>query len=174
MDRDLGPALAIALSLHLLIVGAVTFRVARAGKPYSKGSILVGTTVIVLAGWGYSVYVEANSLPYVLGEIALKSTRDIGEQGAAAFEASVADRVREYMDTAFAPGGAVGYVRWVVKSGRIPRDVAPEVRSELSVSQRGYVWIIRAALSLGLLAFGVASQTLTLTPVSKQRDKTIA
>ena len=25
MDRDLGPALAIALSLHLLIVGAVTF-----------------------------------------------------------------------------------------------------------------------------------------------------
>ncbi len=145
-----------------LIIGAVTFRIARSGGSYRRGAVLIGTTVIVVSGWGCSIYTEAADLPGVMAERALSVTRDLGDRTVDQFQAEVADSVRTYVTDHYPPGGFVGYVRWVIDNGRIPRKEMPLVGRTLSVGQHGWVWLIRVALSVGLLAFGIASQTWPL------------
>lgn len=145
-----------------LIIGAIAFRAARANRPYTQAMIILGTSVIVLVGWGYSIHVEARSIPVVLAERAADNTRDIGDLTRDQFEASVAQNVRNYLTANFAPGGTLGYIRWVVTDGTIPAAEIPRARRPQSWKPTGWIWLVRAALSLGLFAFGVASQTLAL------------
>jgi len=146
-----------------LIIGAVTFRMARSSGPYPRVAVLIGTTVVVLVGWGCSIYTEAADLPGVMAERALSVTRDLGGRTVDQFQSEVADSVRTYVTDHYPPGGFFGYVRWVVDSGRIPRREMPLVGRTLSIGQHGWVWLIRVALSIGLLAFGIASQTWPLS-----------
>ena len=155
-----------------LLLGACVFRVARPKAPYPSAPIITGTTLLVVLCWGISVYVEAQDLPFVMADTAARNTRDIADLSIDEFQESVMRDVRRYLAEQYPPGGTLGYVRWVVHSGEIPADALESVKRRLSVGQRGWPWLVRVVLSLGLLAFGVASQTLTLIPTQKAAEPT--
>lgn len=145
-----------------LIIGAITHRVAAAGRPYAMPSLIVGTTVIVLVGWAVSLYQEAHDFPSDMSEQASRTTLDIGDQGRAAFRAEVEASIARHLLDKYAPGGSLGYVRWVLADGKLRPGTIPGIRTTLEAAHRGLTWVIRVVLSLALLAFGIGSQTFVL------------
>ncbi|RME36651.1 MAG: hypothetical protein D6788_11155 [Planctomycetota bacterium] len=145
-------------ALFGLVIGASVFRVASRGGRYSRGRIELGTALLVLWGMWLSIVFESRGFPEDKAREAAQSTLDIGHRTRAEYEAFVAEQVRDYLRKHYPPGGTVGYVRWVVASGEIPRGDLKEVRRTLQIGHHGWTWVIRVLLSTGLLAFGIGSQ----------------
>jgi hypothetical protein len=149
-------------ALFGLLIGASMVRVAAAGRPYSRAHVFAGTTVVVLFGWGLSIVNEAHDVPHDLAAQAADRTRDIGTMTRTEFQTKVADGIRKWMRESYPPGGTIGYVRWVLTSGKIEKNSIPELSRSLRRSQSGWVWAIGVVLSIGLFAFGIGSQTFPL------------
>ncbi|HNQ22221.1 MAG TPA: hypothetical protein PKK06_03920 [Phycisphaerae bacterium] len=145
-----------------LLIGALAYRLAHPGCPYAASALVAGTTLIVLACWGTSLYKEAADLPHDLASRAVRQTGNLGERTSADYQADVARQVRAYLRAHYRPGGTLGYLRWVATSGVIPAEALSDFPRELSVGQRRASWMVRVVLSLTLLSFGVGSQTLVL------------
>lgn len=155
-----------------LLLGAVAFRLASAGKPYSMGSLLAGTTLIVAVTCGASLYKEAQDFPDDLARRVSLRTRDIGPGTVKDFRRALAGDIRSFLSDRFGPSPIWGYVRWVVTSGKIkPGDISTLSGGvSVPVAQTTGWWAFRVVASVALLAFGVASQTLLLrtgTPTEK-------
>jgi len=144
-----------------LFVGAVAHRIAAPGRPYHSGALAAGTTCIVLAIWGATLFKEARDFPSDMATQA-EAVRDIGDRTLAEFRATVEAEVRQHLATVYPPGGTIGYIRWTVRDGVFERGEIPSATKKLSAAQRGVVWVVRVVLSVGCLAFGVGSQTLAL------------
>jgi len=157
-------------ALFGLMVGAFAFRIGSPSKPYPGARIILGTTVIVLVTFVASIVKEGRDFPKDMATRAIKSTRDIGTMTAAQFREKVALDVRQFLRDRYWPGGTVGYLRWALTSGRIPKSTFDWVEKELVFPQARYLLVIRIVLSIGLLAFGVASQTWAMHLPSKSTD----
>jgi len=145
-----------------VVIGAVVFRVAAPRRPYGTTSLVIGTVLVVSVGWTASLIKEARDFPGDMAVKAGKRTRSIGDQTIREYEAAVASDIRRFLKEQYPPGGTIGYVRWVVKSGRLKKGEVSQVGRTLRPLQSGYVWVTRIVLSLLLLIFGVSSQTLAL------------
>ncbi len=146
-----------------LMIGAVMHRAAAAGRPYGKASLVLGTTVVVIAGWAVSLAKESRDFPADMAAIAPNLTRDIGGRSVDEFRAAVVADVRRFLRESYPPGGAIGYARWVILSGELKKGQIAGVNRTLRRPQHGLWWAVRVVLSIGLLGFGVGSQTLQLT-----------
>ncbi|MGI0149866.1 MAG: hypothetical protein ACREDF_10095, partial [Thermoplasmata archaeon] len=102
-----------------LIVGATAFRVAKGGAPYARFTVIAGTTVIVLAGWLTTVVKEGRDFPHDMAKLAAERTLDLGDRSLPEFHRAVADEVTNFLAAHYAPGGTLGYVRWVLAGGQI-------------------------------------------------------
>jgi hypothetical protein len=151
-----------------LFIGAVTFRVAAAHRPYPKWQVLLGTIAVICVAWGGTIFKESRDFPTDMAKVAAKQTRDIGDRTVDQFHREVVVGVQDFLRKQYAPGGLIGYVRWIVTSGRIPRGEISVVQGTLSRPQHGASWVIRVVLSLGLISFGIASQTWLLTLPKKR------
>lgn len=149
-------------ALFGLITGALMHRVASPGRPYGAGHLLAGTTWIVLLIMVVSLRQEAQDQPAKLAESASQRVRDIGDRPTSAYVAETADRIRGVWKARHGSGGLVGYVRWVLSGGTIEEGVLEGIPTALRSGVSGLWWVVRVALSAGLLAFGVSSQTLAL------------
>ncbi|MBI4716459.1 MAG: hypothetical protein HY763_01525 [Planctomycetes bacterium] len=149
-------------ALFGLLIGAIVHRTAAAGRPYARGLLMAGTGVMVLVGWGGSIAMEAWDSPRKLAADALRMARSIGELTPVAYQAEVAEHIREYFRGQYPPGGPVGYARWVLAGGELAAGTISGVDAALGAGQVGATWAVRAALSLLLFGFGVGSQTLLL------------
>jgi len=158
-------------ALFGMIVGAVTFRVASPGRPYSKTSVLLATTFLVLFMFGFALVNESRGLPSDIAKKAAKKTADIGSLTGKQYRADVRNEVRRYLVDRYPPGGTIGYVRWVLTNGRFSRGDLPSVRLELTALQTRLTWAVRVVLTLALLAFGLGSQTLGLYQPVDTRKK---
>ncbi len=145
-----------------LVIGAVVFRVASPGRPYRRTTILCGTSIIVLIGWGATIAIEARNFPNVVARKAQKRTLSIGHRTAEAYRHAVSDGVRDHLRQSYPPGGLVGYVRWVLANKELTKGDVAELRRPMSFPVTGKAWVIRVLLCLGLLGFGIASQTWPL------------
>lgn len=145
-----------------LIVGATMHRVASLTRPYSSRMLLTGTSVVVAIGMVVSVWQESRDCPLKLARDAAARTRLLGDRSVEEFKDFVAKSWRTYVLERYPPGGLTGYIRWVVRSGEIPKGTIDGVAISLVRPQRGLTWILRVVLSAGLLAFGIGSQTLLL------------
>jgi hypothetical protein len=146
-------------ALFGLVIGAVVYRLAHRKRPYPSRTVVIGTTLLVAFVWSASVLKESWDLP---GDMAVKAaglTRDLRGRSVDEFRQAVADEVRGFIQDRYPPGGVIGYVRWALTSGRIDKGVLPSVEARLALNQTRYLFAIRMALSIGLLAFGIASQT---------------
>lgn len=149
-------------ALFGLIIGAVMHRIAAPARPLGKGALLIGTTWIVLFVWGYSVLHEAADMPHKLAQAASERTRDIGDRSTADYIREVETNIRNVWQGKYGSSGIRGYVPWILAGGELARGELPGVQTPLRAGTGGVWWLVRVGLSVGLLAFGVASQTLAL------------
>lgn len=149
-------------ALFGLVIGAAVHRVASPGRPYARSTLWAGTILLVVGGWLVSICVEGRALPMDFARDVPGWTRDLRGKTRSQFVEDVADRIRSNLRENYPPGGTLGYVRWVVTSGEFPQGSIEGVKRTLRVSQRKGWWIMRALLSLGLLSFGISTQTLLL------------
>ncbi len=149
-------------ALFGLVIGAVVHRVASPGRPYARGTVWAGTITLVVSGWLVSICVEARSLPMDLARNVPDWTLNLHGQKRSQFVQDVADRIRSHLRGNYPPGGTIGYVRWVVTSGELPKGSIEGVKRRLRVPQRKGWWMTRVLLSIGLFSFGISSQILLL------------
>jgi hypothetical protein len=148
-------------ALFGLIIGALVFRIAAPGRPYGKGAIVVGTTLIVLVCWCTALVLESRDFPREMGQKATDATRSIDMTRQQHIE-KMAEDVRAYLREEYPPGGLIGYVRWSLVDGKIKKNVLKGPGRTLKRDQVKAWWATRVVLSIGLLAFGVASMTWPL------------
>ena len=163
-------------ALFGLVIGASMFRVALAGRPYSTTSVLVGTTIIVLGCWYTSLHFEAERYARTIGAEAVKrwSTKRVGDRPAAECRADVSQQFRDHLRRAHWPGGTLGYAQWALVDGALEKGELPGVTSRIKYHQRGWRFAVRTVLSIGLLAFGIASQTFSLrrkSPIGQVEER---
>jgi hypothetical protein len=162
-------------ALFGLVIGAIMHRVAAPRRPYSKLPVLVGTTLVVLFGWSLSILQEAEDSPAKLAEIVSRRTRNIGDRTVKEFRSDVAGQIRDFIAQEYPPGGALGFVRWAASGGEIARGSIQDSRIPLELPHQGILWLIRVVLAVGLLAFGVGSQTFLLRlehdPAVRRKDE---
>jgi hypothetical protein len=149
-------------ALFGIIIGASMFRVASPGKPYGAAPVFLGTTLVVLTAWSLSMVKESRDFPADLAKDAVRRVRDIGDRTAAEFKTHVEDSVRRLLREQYPPGGTFGYMRWSMMSAVLEKGAIEGVPLELRRNQSRWAWSVRVVLSIGLLAFGVASQTFLL------------
>lgn len=149
-------------ALFGLMIGAAVFRVGEPGRPYTRSGVLVLTSILI--GWcmGISLLKEAADFPMNMADQAVTRSKNIGSLSRAEYQARVADEVRTMLADRFPPGGWFGYFRWVTTAGRIEKGALPSVDLSLTVPYSRYLWLARVIFSLGLLTFGIASQSMLL------------
>ncbi len=162
-------------ALFGLLIGAIMHRIASPRRPYRSGVLVVGTTFVVALMLGVSIVNESRDLPQEIAEKVSRQNRTLGGRSIDEFHADVADDVRRFLRESYAPGGAIGYVRWVLTRGELaPGDIEGIHRTVLP-RQRRFVWAARVVLSIALLGFGLGSQTLALRlntdPIVRQIDR---
>ena len=145
-----------------LIIGAVIHRVAAPKRPYARPPLLIGTVIVVMFGWSFSLIKEARDFPMDRAHYVAEKTGHLGGRTVGEFHEAVATQLRQYLREHYPPGGTVGYMHWALTSGEIPKGSLEDVRMKLGQPQRRYAWAIRVVLSLGLFAFGIGSQTWAL------------
>lgn len=149
-------------ALFGLILGAIVHRVASPRRPYRRSAIVAGTVLLVVVGWTVSIVTESRHVPVSMAKKVATQTRDLGDRTTAEFHAHVAGQIRAYFQDRYPPGGTIGYIRWVLSSGKIAQGEIDGIRRTMREAQRRHWWAMRVVLSIGLFAFGVASQTLLL------------
>jgi len=154
-----------------LIIGAAVFRVASKNAPYPSTPLVVGTTLIVLLIWSFTIVKESRDFPLEAAKHIADQTRDIGDQSIEEFRADVVVQVKQFLRTQYAPGGTIGYVRWVLTDGLLQANDFDAVQRTVSAPQIRLWWAVRVTLSIALLAFGIGSQTLTLKNPIKPTKK---
>lgn len=152
-----------------LVIGALMHRIAAPARPLRTAGVIVGTTVVVLSCWSYSIYQEYRSFPAKRAKEAMRDPRIRIDEGQTAeeYRLQVAANVRAYINEAYPPGGLLGYVRFVAADGVLEPSQIEGAYKTLRATHRRAAWIVRSTLSVGFLAFGVASQTFALR---KKRD----
>lgn len=145
-----------------LLAGGVAFRVARRARPLSRQTILVGVAGVTVLAAASGLYWEYRHVAATIGEpprfgdawtLAHQQGRPSGEVGRQATGA-----FRNYLGEQFAPGGAVGYVRWAVRSGRAKLTLPGGDVDTVSIGHRRIPWIIRTIAAYILTAAGLWSQ----------------
>lgn len=145
-----------------LVIGAAVFRLASKNAPYRTKPLVIGTTVIVLFIWSFTIIKESHDFPHDTAIQIANKTRDIGDQPVQEFHAGVAEQVKQFLRTEYAPGGTLGYMRWVLTDGVLVKDDFDAIKQTISAPQIKMWWAVRVTLTVLLLAFGIGSQTLTL------------
>ena len=149
-------------ALFGLVIGAVMHRVAAPGRPYPPAPLLIGTTIVVLVAFTVSLMQEARDAPRKMARSASENVRDIGDRTVPEYMALVSNEIRDRIREAHPPGGLIGYARWVMVDGVFDKGEIQAANLSLRASHRGMWWLGRVAVSAGLLAFGIGSQTLAL------------
>ncbi len=152
-----------------LMIGAAVHRVAAPGRPYGRWSVLLGTTLMVAFCWSASMVKESRDFPQDIGVEATRRARELGGRTVAEHRTLVADAVRRHLADRYPPGGVSGYVRWALTRGEFKKGEIERVDHPVRGAQGRWGWAVRVVLSVGLLAFGLGSQTL---PLARTKDAT--
>jgi len=148
-------------ALFGLVIGAVACRMASPAGPFPRRAVTIGTTMIIASCWLTSIVTECLDFPRSMAEKAVAAASTIGDDGLDTFKESVAEASREMIRSEHG-GPIIGYIRWVVTDGHVKANTFPGVRRSLRPMHRRQGWVIRVLLSIGLLSFGIATQTWPL------------
>ena len=155
-------------ALFGLVIGAAIHRVASPKSPYGSASLVIGTTMIVMLVLGETIVLESRDFPAEMAAQAAKRTRTLGDRSIEEFSAQSTAGVERFLRNNYAPGGTIGYVRWVVTRGVIDSGEIEGIARKLTARQSRFIWCARVVLSIAFLGFGIGSQTLSLRP---RRDR---
>ena len=144
-----------------LVIGAAACRMAASRGPFSRGAVLVGTTIIIASCWLTSIVTECLDFPDSMAVKAVAAASTLGDRDLAAYKQSVAETARGVIQSKHS-GPILGYVRWVVTDGEMKANTIAGVRKALRPVHRRQGWVIRVLVSIALLSFGIATQTWPL------------
>ncbi len=157
-----------------LLVGAVSFRIARSARPMSRRAILWGVALISVVAWTVTVVWEYRFISATIAgpeqftdarkaAIARKTRGPAGEQSSdhRTVDSIVAERFRAKLHDDYWPGGLIGYVAWATGSGQMEL-VIDGVSERVSITQRGLAWPVRSLVAIILLAAGLWSNLESL------------
>lgn len=151
-----------------LLVGAVSFRVARSARPMSRSAILWGVALIAGVAWTVTVVWEYRFISatiaapeqFVDARKAAVQARERGEAGPSV-DSLAAERFRAKLHDDYWPGGLIGYVAWATGSGEMEL-VIDGVSEKVLITQRGLAWPLRSLIAIILLAAGLWSNLESL------------
>ncbi len=145
-----------------LIVGATMYRVgSKAPVPTTATLWLLGSSVAVILLLS-SLYTEYRALPRSVEKKVRDSISDpLAPDERAQLRQGVREFVAMHIDTNYAPGGFLGYLRWAATNGKFtcPR-ILRESTVELRLSHRRILWMVRVGLSLLMVEWTIMSQML--------------
>ncbi len=141
-----------------LIAGGVSFRVARRARPLSWKRVLAGVFLLavlstfVMVGWEFWYISSTIGDPPKFARLRNTAMRK-GESPDGIGEAA-ARRFRERLAADHPPGGALGYARWAMGTGkmRLELDGASET---VSIGHQGFAWPARTVIACLLTALGL-------------------
>ena len=155
-----------------LLAASVAFRIARPERPIKRRRLLFGAVLVAIAAWCVSICFEYHDRIEGIArgpEFYEAKVKALAKGGSAA---DVMDRVRnelrEHLRSTYAPGGVLGYVRWVVASGEYTLT-ADGVTDTVRIAHRRRAWVLRSIASICLMACGLYMGLESLsspTPVS--------
>lgn len=153
-----------------LMIGAAVYRVAAPGRPFAKGPLLAGTTLLVAMTFGLSLWKEAKDFPSDVARRVVERAKDLGGKTAGEYRDAVAEDVRTLLSSRYGPGATWGYIRWVLTKGEFGKGELATIEKAVTLpgGQTRAWWAFRVVASMALLAFGIASQTLTLQATKQQ------
>jgi len=141
-----------------LLVSGAAFRVARAARPIPRGRMIRGVILVAALTWAVSIVWEYRDRVAGIATgarfVEAKNQAVADGKSPSVVEAQAIERLHERLRTDYPPGGLIGYVRWVLRSGTMTVTVGPST-DELAVSQRRAAWAARSLASIGLLALGL-------------------
>jgi hypothetical protein len=138
-----------------LLVGAISFRIARPVRPLETGRLIRGIVWVTLFSMVFTLDWEYRHFAATVGAqprfpqarnaavAAGREAREIRDAAERAF--------RAYLSENFPPGGPIGYARWSAGAGEVMLEVEGE-KALITNDHRGIVWPVRtlgAALLLG-------------------------
>ncbi|MHC4091457.1 MAG: hypothetical protein ACYSVY_14500 [Planctomycetota bacterium] len=154
-----------------LLLGAVMYRLGGPARPLARGRLVLGTVVVVAVTWTVSMLVEGYDFPSQMADKAISQHRRLPEGVTTqTFRRESAADVARHLREQYAPGGAIGYMRWALSSSRLDRGVG-QLRKPYQAAQYRWWWALRVVLSIGLLAFGIHSQVGPLTREARANDR---
>lgn len=141
-----------------LLVGALTFRVAKPARPVSRGRILVGICLVAVGSTLVTVVWEyRNVAATVSGQTKFADARNAAVTAHRPVHEVESSAEREFVATLrrdYAPGGPIGYVLWATRVGQMDL-VVRECSDTVGISHRGAVWPIRTLVGMLLLVAGL-------------------
>ncbi len=141
-----------------LLVGAVSFRVARAARPIPRAQIITGVVVIALASSLVTVVWEYRFMAATAGgERKFPDARNAATDAGRRSTEVEARATREFVNalrSEYPPGGWTGYVRWAIAGGRMELTV-DGCRDTVSIEHHGLAWPIRSLAGMLLLGIGL-------------------
>ena len=162
-----------------LVVGAVMFRFGRPAAPAGRSTLwLIGGFVAALlcvtglaAEYhgliGYRVFGHEFNDAYRHLRRSFRH-RAFTQQELDTLRDETRRHVRAQLRTDYPPGGFLGFVRWAATDGTIecPR-IFDNATQTVAIRHRGFTWVVRVLLSLGMLTFSIMSQILGLAEPPK-------
>ncbi|MCZ6816583.1 MAG: hypothetical protein O7F76_07750 [Planctomycetota bacterium] len=141
-----------------LLVGAVSFRVARPARPLRRNRILVGVIAVSVVACFATLVHEYRHVAATIGDPptfpAARNAAARKNQPIHAIKAKATEQFRAALANDYPPGGPIGYARWAISSGQMLLSVEG-CEDEVSISQSGYAWPIRGLAMIVLMAAGL-------------------
>jgi len=142
-----------------LMIGAAMYRVGLPVRPVPAWRIRLGVAIVVLIGWGVSMGVECYEFP---GDVAKRTVKEFKRRPDGMtpeqIKGHAVEWVKDHLRRAYPPGGAIGYMRWRLRSNQLAVQIeglpAP-VR--LRFENNGGWWAVRVVLSIVLFAVAIHS-----------------
>ncbi|MBN1346868.1 MAG: hypothetical protein JXQ73_29520 [Phycisphaerae bacterium] len=141
-----------------LLVGAVSFRIARVARPVPKHRIVTGILLLALASSLVTVIWEYRNVADTAGgdrkfpdarNSAIAAGRPTAE-----VEAEATRLFKDALHANYPPGGPIGYIRWATTSGEMALTVRG-CSDTVSIDHGGIAWPVRSAAAMVLLAVGL-------------------
>lgn len=152
-----------------LLAGACSFRVARAARPVATGRIIRGVGIVaILTTCAFVVYEYRSVASTAAGERKFPEARNAAVRAGRSLEevkSAVTARFNETLDTAYPPGGTLGYIRWAIAGGEMNIEVEGST-DRVAITQTGVAWPIRTLIAAVLLAAGLWSSYESLRSAS--------
>jgi len=141
-----------------LLVGAISFRIARLVRPLETGRLIRGIVWVTLFGMVFTIDWEYRHFAATVGAqprfpqarnaavAAGREAREIRDAAERAF--------RTYLSENHPPGGPIGYALWSSGAGEVTAEVEGE-KAVIANDHRGFVWPARTLAAGLLLAAGL-------------------
>jgi hypothetical protein len=151
-------------ALFGLVLGATVYRVAQRGDRLPRRTVLAGTLLLVVFTWAVGMTREGLAFPEQMARAVVERAEasDLAGRTGEEFHRDALADINQFLATEHPPGGVLGYVHWAATSSVLPASKVDGLRRNIKSTQSRYGFIIRIALSLGLLTFGIGALTFSL------------